>query len=73
MFGDTAINKKHGIIRSDSRVDDILKVPLEDEPKKVSALREALKVPFSTLERYSEYVTTKLVLQLIKVSRDWSP
>ena len=51
--------KNTGLFVLDSRVDDILKVPLEDEPKKVSALREALKVPFSTLERYSEYVTDK--------------
>lgn len=51
--------KNTGLFVLDSRVDDILKAPLEDEPKKVSALREALKVPFSTLERYSEYVTDK--------------
>ena len=31
--------------------------PADDESKKISALREALSVPFDTLERYSDYVT----------------
>lgn len=51
--------KNTGLFVLDPRVDDILKVSLGDEPIKVSALRAALKVSFSTLERYSEYVTDK--------------
>jgi DNA helicase-2/ATP-dependent DNA helicase PcrA len=38
-------------------VNDILSDPIEDEDKKVTALREALSVPFDKLERYSAYVT----------------
>ena len=40
-----------------SRVDSILAGYVEDEDGKVTALRNALLVPFSELERYSAYVT----------------
>lgn len=50
---------KTGLFKLDTRVDEILNKPTEDEPKKVSALREALSVSFDTLERYSEYVSDK--------------
>lgn len=48
-----------GLFKLDARVDDILSKPADDESKKVSALREALSVPFETLERYSDYVNDK--------------
>lgn len=50
---------KTGLFKLDTRVEEILNKPTEDEPKKVSALREALSVSFDTLERYSEYVSDK--------------
>lgn len=40
-----------------SRVDSILVEHSEDEDKKITALRDALSVPFSELEKYSAYVT----------------
>lgn len=50
---------KTGLFKLDTRVDEILNKPTEDESKKVSALREALSVSFDTLERYSEYISDK--------------
>lgn len=40
-----------------SRIDSILAGYVEDEDEKITALRTALSVPFSELERYSAYVT----------------
>lgn len=48
-----------GLFKLDTRVDEILSKPADDDSKKISALREALSVPFDTLERYSDYVTDK--------------
>lgn len=41
---------------NNTRIDDILSAQSEDEDKKISALRQALSVPFDELERYSAYV-----------------
>lgn len=49
--------KKTYLFNLNSRIDDILADPTENEDKKVAALRKALTVPFSELERYSAYVT----------------
>ena len=51
--------KKTNLFTLNDRVDDILSDPIDDEDKKVSALREALSVSFDKLERYSAYVTDK--------------
>lgn len=48
-----------GLFKLDTRVDEILSKPADDEPEKISALRKALSVPFESLERYSDYVTDK--------------
>lgn len=49
--------KKTNLFELNSRVDDILNDPVENEDQKVTVLREALSVPFDELERYSAYVT----------------
>lgn len=49
--------KKTNLFFLNDRVDDILSGPTADEDKKITALREALSVPFDKLERYSAYVT----------------
>ena len=49
--------KKTNLFPLNDRVDDILSGPTADEDKKITALREALSVPFDKLERYSAYVT----------------
>lgn len=49
--------KKTNLFTLNDRVGDILSDPIEDEDKKVTALREALSVSFDKLERYSAYVT----------------
>lgn len=49
--------KKTSLFNLSDRVDDILSEPIKGEDKKVTALREALSVPFDKLERYSAYVT----------------
>ena len=49
--------KKTNLFTLNDRVDDILSIPMEDEDKRVTALREALSVSFDKLERYSAYVT----------------
>lgn len=48
--------KKTRLFEINSRVDDILLDFVEGEDKKVTALRTALSVPFSELERYASYV-----------------
>ena len=49
--------KESTLFSLNDRVDDILSKPEVDEDKKVTALRKALSVPFSELEKYSAYVT----------------
>ncbi|MDD4590347.1 MAG: UvrD-helicase domain-containing protein [Parabacteroides sp.] len=49
--------KKTNLFTLNDRVDDILSEPIEDEDKKVAALRKAFSVPFDELEKYSAYVT----------------
>lgn len=49
--------KKTNLFSLNDRVDDILSNPVKDEDKKVTALRKALSVPFSELEKYYAYVT----------------
>ena len=49
--------KKTNLFPLNDRVDDILSGPTAHEDKKITALREALSVPFDKLERYSAYVT----------------
>lgn len=49
--------KETGLFKMGSRVDSILMEYSEDEDEKITALRNALSVPFSELERYSAYVT----------------
>ncbi len=49
--------KKTNLFFLNDRIDDILSGPTADEDKKITALREALSVPFDKLERYSAYVT----------------
>lgn len=51
------IIKETGLFKISSRVDSILEEYSEDEGKKITALRNALSVPFSELEKYSAYVT----------------
>ncbi len=49
--------RKTNLFTLNEYVDDILSEPIEDEDKKVTALRQALSVPFDVLEKYSAYVT----------------
>ncbi len=49
--------KKTGLFALNDRVDGILSVAEKEEDKKITALRNALSVPFDKLERYSAYVT----------------
>lgn len=49
--------KETNIFDLGSRVDSILAGFVEDEDEKVTALRNALLVPFSELEKYSAYVS----------------
>lgn len=49
--------KKTNLFRLNERVDYIISDQVKDEDKKVTALRKALSVPFSELEKYSAYVT----------------
>lgn len=49
--------KQTGLFKMSRRTNSILAEYSEDEEKKVTALREALSVPFSELEKYSAYVT----------------
>ena len=49
--------KKTNLFTLNDRVDDILSEPVEDEDKKVIALKKALSVSFDELEKYSAYVT----------------
>lgn len=49
--------KETNIFDLSSRVDSILAGFVEDEDEKVTALRNALLVPFSELEKYSAYVS----------------
>lgn len=49
--------KQTGLLKMSSRMDNILEKYSEGEDKKVTALREALSVLFSELEKYSAYVT----------------
>lgn len=51
------IIKETGLFKISSRVDSILAEYSEDEGEKITALRNALSVPFSELEKYSAYVT----------------
>lgn len=46
-----------GLFKLDERVDSILSAPTEEESAKIAALRKALTVPFTTLEKYSAYVS----------------
>jgi len=46
-----------GLFKLDARIDDLIADPLEGEPIKLTALRNALSVSFDVLERYSAYVT----------------
>lgn len=48
-----------GLFDLGSRIDEILSARIEGEDTKITALREALKVPFDELERYFAYVTDK--------------
>lgn len=48
--------KKTSLFTLNERVDYIISDQVEDEDKKVTALRKALSVPFSELEKYSAYV-----------------
>lgn len=49
--------KTTNLFSLNDRADDILSEPVNDEDKKVTALRKALSVPFDQLEKYSAYVT----------------
>lgn len=49
--------KETGLFKTGSRVDSILAEYSEDEGEKITALRNALSVPFSELEKYAAYVT----------------
>jgi DNA helicase-2/ATP-dependent DNA helicase PcrA len=49
--------RKTNLFTLNDFVDDILSGPIEDEDKKITALRQALSVPFDVLEKYSAYVT----------------
>ncbi|MGM0214558.1 UvrD-helicase domain-containing protein [Enterococcus sp. AZ109] len=51
--------KKTQLFVLNSRVDQILAPPVDDEDVKIAALRESLSVTFDQLERYSSYVTNK--------------
>lgn len=51
--------KVNGLFSLNDRVDNILAEPVEDEDKKITALRTALSVPFDELESYASYVTDK--------------
>ena len=51
--------RKNRLFELNSRVDYILEDFVEGEDIKVTALRQALSVPFDELERYSAYVTGK--------------
>lgn len=49
--------KETGLFKTSNRVDSILGEYCEDEGEKITALRNALSVPFSELEKYAAYVT----------------
>lgn len=51
--------KRTNLFSLNDRVEDIISDPVKDEDRKVTALRNALSVPFSELENYSAYVTEK--------------
>lgn len=51
--------KINGLFSLNDRVDNILAEPVEDEDKKITALRTALSVPFNELESYASYVSDK--------------
>ena len=46
-----------GLLKFGNRIDDILSESIEDEDIRITALRNALSVPFDELERYYSYVT----------------
>lgn len=46
-----------GLFKLDERVDNILSSPAADESIRITALRKALSVPFTTLEKYFAYVS----------------
>lgn len=46
-----------GLFKLNDHVDDLLSAPIEGESIKITALRKALSVPFTTLEKYYAYVT----------------
>lgn len=48
-----------GLFKLSQRVTDILSEPVDGEDAKVTALRASLKVLFTEMERYMEYVTDK--------------
>lgn len=50
------IIKETGLFQIGNRADSILAEHSEDEDKKITALRDALSVPFSELEKYAAYV-----------------
>lgn len=49
--------RETGLFKVGDRVDELLEEFVQDENKKITALRNALSVPFFELERYSAYVT----------------
>lgn len=51
--------KKTNLFSLNERADYIISDQVKDEDKKVTALRKALSVPFSELERYSAYIAEK--------------
>lgn len=48
-----------GLFETGDRIDDILDNSYTGEDQKITALKEALSVPFNELERYSDYVSEK--------------
>ena len=61
-----------GLFKLDERVDNILSSPAADESIRITALRKALSVPFTTLEKYFAYVSVIRGLQHIRVLKAWN-
>ena len=64
--------KTQGLFKLDERVDNILSSPAADESIRITALRKALSVPFTTLENILHMSLIIRGLQHIRVLKAWN-